>query len=489
MAKAREAMTSHGLLYFLGRLLAGLLSVTTLSVYTRLLSPREYGSYALVVTVAAIASTLAFQWLNVSVARFFPAHSERPGTLLAAGRRGYLACCVVVGPVAVIAAVAASFQVLNVDAWVVALIGVSTLVLGYYNLALQWANAQGSPLKYAFLLLCRTAGALVLGAAALRHAPTHRLAVSAFLMGHVLALLLANPFRGVVVTRSGDCAQMARRLFSYGAPLMLTFVGTMAVDFADRLMIGWLSGPVAVGPYAAAYDLSSQCIGAVTNILFLAAFPRIMRAYERAGDGEARVQLRSLGVAMLVVALPGTVAFGTLAPELSHLLFGPEFRADAQRVMPVLGASLWLAGFKSYYLDAVFQIRGVTAYQARIAVLMMAVNIALNILWIPRLGAVGAAWATFAAFAAGALASFVTARSIMKVVPLRMDAVKAAACCVAMALAMGAVPSAPAWLAILWKGIAGTVAYGLASVALDVAGIRSKATSWIREGQVDACSR
>src|SRR6266542_3795911 len=82
-------MTYHGVLYFLARLGAGLLSVVTLAVLTRLLTPTEYGLYALGVTVASIASTVLFQWLNIAIGRLYPAFLDRPGVLVGASRRAF----------------------------------------------------------------------------------------------------------------------------------------------------------------------------------------------------------------------------------------------------------------------------------------------------------------------------------------------------------------------------------------------------------------
>src|SRR5262245_58899499 len=85
---AFNQMTRNSIVYFLSRGGGGLLTVATLAVFTRIMSPPEYGLYALGITVATIASSLLFQWLCVAVGRFYPVFLDRPGVLLAASVRG-----------------------------------------------------------------------------------------------------------------------------------------------------------------------------------------------------------------------------------------------------------------------------------------------------------------------------------------------------------------------------------------------------------------
>src|SRR5262249_53602472 len=82
-------MTRNSIVYFISRGGGGLLTVLTLAVFTRILSPPEYGWYALGVTLFSITAALVFQWLAVAVARFYPAFADRPGVLLAASLRGF----------------------------------------------------------------------------------------------------------------------------------------------------------------------------------------------------------------------------------------------------------------------------------------------------------------------------------------------------------------------------------------------------------------
>jgi O-antigen/teichoic acid export membrane protein len=262
----------------------------------------------------------------------------------------------------------------------------------------------------------------------------HLGALFGFAAGHVVAVVAVSPLRGVRAVRSDEARALSPKLIHYGLPLAITLLGTTTVDFADRLLIAWMMGPSYVGPYAAGYDLAMQSIGAVTNILFLAAFPAVTRAYELGGDAAAGIHMRSLAGGFIAVGLPAAAGFALLSRDIANVFLGESFRGQVVPVMPVLAVSLWVAGFKSFYLDVVFQLRRVTRYQAYVALFMAATNIVANLALLPRYGLMGAAWATFAAFGAGAIASYLLGRAYMSVYIAGVDFLKSGAACALMAL-------------------------------------------------------
>jgi len=66
----------HSVIYLLGRGLAGVLSFLTIPIYTRLLSPYDYGRYTLVVAGVNLFNVVLFQWIRIALLRFLPAYME-----------------------------------------------------------------------------------------------------------------------------------------------------------------------------------------------------------------------------------------------------------------------------------------------------------------------------------------------------------------------------------------------------------------------------
>jgi O-antigen/teichoic acid export membrane protein len=468
----------HSLLYFLVRAGNGVFAIATLAAFTRLLSPQEYGVYALGMAIATMASAILFQWLNVAVGRFYSMHRDKPDIIMAAAARGFWAAT---ATAALLLLVALPFrEMFSVEPTLFGILFLITVALGRHNLALQVANAQRSPMRYGFLSWAKSGGTLLIGFALIHYGAGGSGALLGFLAGLVFAVIAFNPEPrlrmklGVVDTR------MSADMFRYGLPLTLNFLAIVVVDMADRFMIGGLLGTAHVAPYAVAYDLVQQSIGAIMNVLFLAAFPMIVQVLEVEGDVSARIRLRALGNGLVCIGIPAAVAFGVLSSDISEIIFGAAYRQDAARIMPWLAAAIFVGAFKSYFLDVVFQLRHATKYQGYIAALMAAVNVLLNIFLLPRYGVIAAAWATLAAFSVGALASWGVGKSVFSLPSLGKDFLGCASACAVMVVAIYSLSSSHGLIWLSAKIGLGIITYSAMAWLLNVASCRGLFNAVIR---------
>jgi O-antigen/teichoic acid export membrane protein len=208
------------------------------------------------------------------------------------------------------------------------------------------------------------------------------------------------------------------------------------------------------------------------NVLFLAAFPLIVQAFDSSQDESTCNRLHALGSNLLGLGLPVTTAVGFFAGDISEIILGNDYRQDATTIMPWLAAAIFVGAFKSFYLDVVFQLRNATKHLGYIAILMAAVNIVLNLLLLPSHGVVAAAWATLAAFTVGALSSWVLGRSLFTLPSLGKDFWGSAVATATMVVILYLLPSSSGTIWLSVKILVGIVTYAVLAWALDVAGFR-----------------
>ena len=89
-------MLKSAIIYFAGRVGAALIVLLSISIYTRLLSPAEYGVYALIVSGVTMAYAATMQWLTFSLGRFLPAYPEREEIVLSHVAASYLVVALIV---------------------------------------------------------------------------------------------------------------------------------------------------------------------------------------------------------------------------------------------------------------------------------------------------------------------------------------------------------------------------------------------------------
>jgi O-antigen/teichoic acid export membrane protein len=112
---------------------------------------------------------------------------------------------------------------------------------------------------------------------------------------------------------------------------------------------------------------------------------------------------------LLLVAAAMALPISLLSRPLAELLFGPEFRDTG----PVLSVHVWAGVFvalgiaSSQYLVLEDLVR-ISAQRTLVGAVL---NIVLNLLWIPRYGALGCAWATLISYAVASVFLFQTPSS------------------------------------------------------------------------------
>ena len=128
---------------------------------------------------------------------------------------------------------------------------------------------------------------------------------------------------------NGDIAAVAIR---FGLPLALANVLSWVLLTADNAIVGRLLGPVALGFYVLAFNVSSwpmSVIGAAVRSVSLPAF-----AQSRDRSGRVETAPLSQGTALVgAVAIPAGVMLAALATPLVHLLYGEVWLPAAEALV------------------------------------------------------------------------------------------------------------------------------------------------------------
>lgn len=413
-------MFKTSIIYFLIRAINGVLGLATVFILTRLLSPEQYGVYALALATIGLFASVLYQWIAVTIARFYAIHKEDPSILIVEGNKLFFK----VSSYALVTA-GVYFYFANVDGiqlGINAAIVIGVIATGLHNLGLQVANASGRPINYGLLTVTRATFTLCAAVSLVQLGYGSIGAVFGVAVGGAASVAIFR-IRHAKRDRAGN-KELRKQMIVYGLPLTLTYLSTMILDVSDRFMIGWWLGTPAVAGYAAAYDLTQQVIGAIMNVLFLATYPRITAEWETGGVTAARNAMLPLSKAILLAIplLAGTFIGG--ANEISNLAFGKSIAIEAAKVVPWIAFSIAIGCFKSYYLDISFQLAKTTKTQLRITAAMALTNIVLNIVLMPYWGVIGAAISTAFAFSLGALLSWWFGRNLEIYCLKKTDALK-----------------------------------------------------------------
>ena len=206
----------------------------------------------------------------------------------------------------------------------------------------------------------------------------------------------------------GGEAELPKTL-RFVVPTLLTTLAYVAYDGGDRLVLTHFHGLGASGRYDVAYRLA--LLGQTVNLVLRRSFtPLFYAAYAKGHRGEARSLLRATTRRTLLFTLP--LAFG-LPAVLAFVPVLGEGYEDALGVLPLvaLGIAFW-------GVQTLWQQVHLAAGRASLPLLVSAtgaiLNLALNVLLVPRFAEMGAAAATLVSFAAMAALAAWLARPYLR---------------------------------------------------------------------------
>ena len=185
---------------------------------------------------------------------------------------------------------------------------------------------------------------------------------------------------------------MARRLLSESWPLLLSGLAVMFYMRLDQIMLSAMVGDAEVGQFSAALRISEVWYF-IPMAIVTAAFPAMMKKRtEGAQAYEHFLQMLYDGMAWLGVGVAGL--FSVIGPWLIGKLYGSAFSHAAE----VLSVQIWagVAVSMSFVHGKWLLAEGLQKYGLVYTVAGALLNIGLNLMLIPKFGAVGAAWATLA---------------------------------------------------------------------------------------------
>jgi O-antigen/teichoic acid export membrane protein len=467
-------MGRHLFTYILPNLAQAVASFGTVAVLTRFMTPAEYGRYAIVYTAMSLVQYLTFTWVEAAAARFYSEAAEKNdkpnhfatimhATLWSCLAFGILSVAIIAlwpGDTALKLTLGAAFG--------------GVVMRTIIKSALETRRMAQETKRYAVLETSHTLLGFV--AAIVCVAGFGMGPEGAFLglaIGSLIVLCIEGPALWLAAKGGQPDLERMRTYAAYGAPLSVGLILSLVLTSSDRFIIGAYLGEADVGAYAAGYQVAAR----ILDIIFVwgasAITPLLVVAYERDG-AKAVIPIARDGYAVrLGIGAPAAVGIALLAAPICELLIGEGLRERASQIVPWIALAGLLAGMCDYFSEAFMLAK--KALQRAILLLVPAVlNIAMNIILLPRMGLMGAVAATVTAYTVGMiLLAVVGRRHIALPVPL-LETGKIAFACAVMAGIVYMTPSFGGFFEIIAKAILGAIAYGSVALLLNLADSRTK---------------
>jgi O-antigen/teichoic acid export membrane protein len=383
-------------LYSISTVLARGFALITVPIYTRILSPADYGVLDLLSYTAAIVVLFMGAALDHAVARFYQeAESELDKKRIASTVLFYnififAVLIPVVKPVAEVLA----------HGWLDNQVGPETVVLVFIFI---WVNAifyiTNNQLKYCFLAkesaLCNIGNVIVSIVLGFVFIVYFRWGVFGLFLGQVIGQglfsLLALYYGRASYALVFHWATL-RRMLVYSLPLVPGTLSFYAMQYVDRYVLNDLKGLHEVGLYGIGARLASLVY------LLLQGFqgawhPIVMKSFK---DEDAPARFSVVFNYYLIVMLTIMVGLSLFGKEILSLLTTLAFR-QGYVVVPLLVFSAIMASIGGFFTYGI-QIAQKSHIRLFLNFSALIINVVLAYIFVPWLGIIGAALSTALSF-------------------------------------------------------------------------------------------
>ena len=386
--------------YGMGDLVFKLVAFAVVPIYTHVFTVDEFGVMALIVSLAGLIGTFATLGMNNSVQRFYWDSKERgsnPKTIVSMGL-GIL----ILWSLALIAVVILGGYLVRDVLWqrlglqwiwvILALAGILPFQIMVY--AQDVLRIHFSPWKYTFVSACRNFFGVGLG---LFFILSLSWGLTGYFWGMFWALWITAPIAVWLIRKDlvWDLnREEGKKLIQFGYPFIFAGLAYWIFTASDRWMLGVLADTTQVGYYSVAFYMMSivffvnQAFGAAWSPVAFKIYSEDPRYREIFG------RILSYWLLGLVLLSGGITLF---SEELLALLTPSEYWGAAGFVGFLMMGAVFYGTTQITPIGISLEKK--TQLISRASWITAGINIALNFLLIPRMGAMGAALATCISYA------------------------------------------------------------------------------------------
>ena len=449
----------------------GLLSAI---VFTRLLSPEEYGVYVVGLSTAGIVSALLFTWVRVSALRF-----QSEGGSVDVRMTIFLAYFIsaLAAPVALlIATLTTSVSLERNIAAILFALGLGLFELGQELLK---ARLRSRAFMSASIVRACLALTLCLAAALLGGGGLCQLAMVTVTYFVTTTLFAVTILRGPI---AGPKISDLRTFATFGIPITLSGIVFAIHAALDRMLVFHFMGDHAAGQYGASADLVRQIILIPAVSIASATMPLAVRAFAAGGARQARPHLEFSLEILLAAVLPAVAGVALTSNYIAGVVLGDEFRETAAQIMPILAFAWLFQSFSQSYIHASFHLAKAPFMMTMQSSAMLLANLLVMPAMLVKFGLVGAAASLVIVEAFGAAFGWFLTRRPFPLPFNALQVLRIVAATAIMALVLTLLkPLLP--LGVVSFGIlaaSGCLVYAIAAFALDIAGLRKAAFAYGR---------
>jgi O-antigen/teichoic acid export membrane protein len=360
------------------------------TVFTRLLSPAEYGLYNIALITVTFLASFSSAWINQAINRYMPGEGSLEEIFILSSSAQFVS--ISLSLTALFISLMALPLVPQRHRYIFVLSAALLALTILYNTSLSLLQAEFKSGRYSFLYSLSSVLKLFISILMIlsvaKSANSLLLANSASLSLVLLFVFRDKPPALLMLLKDRSFRRSlvvaTKSMLKYGLPMSGFAIISNMIGNVDRYILGIFRGTEEVGIYGANYYLISGLVALVISPVTLALHPYFMSLWNSGEKAQAASVLSEMVEHMVVLSAVAVAACWLFQIQVAQILLGSRYR-EASWLLPLILASLLLWQIASYAhkpLEFMEKTPALLTLSSSVAVL----GIALDFIFIPLYG-------------------------------------------------------------------------------------------------------
>lgn len=381
--------------YIPSQIFPAIFGFLSLSIYTRVFSPIEYGKYMLITATVDIIGTLVYSWLNQANLRFF-SYCKKENKLEIFSSTSFFSLIVMLGISSIVLFIISKYPIFPQSIkgylkFIVCLL----FSTGLFETLMTILRADRNPKAISLLRSMSSALYLIISLLLVFYL---KIGISSILVGYIvtnfiLSFAICHKYKKVLIINISSFSKKVSKQFAdYGVPLVISGLFAWILSLSDRYMIEYFRGASEVGIYAATCQLASYPLSLISSMIIMAGYPVIIEAWEEnKGNEIVRELISNIIRYYIIIAIPLIVGIISLSSEFA--LFLGDAYSSGTNIIPWICIGSLASGL-CIYINKGLELKKKTRILSWLVFIAGLCNIFINLLLIPKYGYYGAAIST-----------------------------------------------------------------------------------------------
>jgi O-antigen/teichoic acid export membrane protein len=388
-------LVSHSFIYILARIIPGIINFATIAIFTRLVTQHEYGQYITILSIIGILNMLLFEWIQVSLVRFYSKYETNTSKLLSTIFFMYVFIFLTITLIYLflllfLGEIFSDLRVLS---------GLAIILIFFqcwYNLNLGLYRAQLKSISYSIRKISQSILVLFFSSMIAYYG----FGVNGLLIGAIISFIITSSFINKswkLIKFSNVDKLLLMQIVKYGTPLIGTLACGVLIFNTDRLFLSYFQSMDSTAEYAISSTIAQSSIALLVGAINTAGFPLITKAFERNETNSVNKYLKDNLLLMLSIAIPTAVMLSILSNYILKTLVSSTYSIETYMI-PLFSIVALLESIRSNYTDLPFTLTGKTLDRIIPVFIALIINILMNFLLVPKYDVEGAITASIISY-------------------------------------------------------------------------------------------